>query len=197
MLVAIYDGPDLIGETIRLRPFSPEDVTERYLNWLHDENVTRFIVKADPSMTLDDLAAFSGALTDSADDYFFAIVDRASDGHIGNLRIGPIDWPARASRFGILIGEPAFHNRGVGTQAVRLSCGFVFSHLGLDVLRFSVPDPSPGAKRIYEKNGFRTEGPSPEKLVRNDEDIPLITMALSRAEWQKTPPAPETARQDR
>ena len=61
------------GTKIQLEPFSLKFVTDDYLNWMNDKDITKFIHKAKDNMSIDDLNSFANKMINSDDDYFFAI----------------------------------------------------------------------------------------------------------------------------
>jgi RimJ/RimL family protein N-acetyltransferase len=163
----------LVGPRIALHPFAERFITEEYLAWLRDAEVTRFIVKAGLDVTLPDVRAFCHRLIESPDDFFFAIVH---DGrHIGNARLGPIDWSTGISGYGILIGDRSFHNRGFGAEVIELVSSFAFNELKLRALRFPVVEEHAAAMRLYRKCGFAEEGPWPEPFVRDGQSLSMTT----------------------
>ena len=59
-------------------------------------------------------------MIDSNFDYFFAIFVKKNSKHIGNVRLGPIDFKAMKSNFGILIGNKNFHGIGMEQECLIL-----------------------------------------------------------------------------
>jgi [ribosomal protein S5]-alanine N-acetyltransferase len=117
----------LEGEKVLLEPFTLDLVTERYLGWIRDPKTTEFIWKAGPDYSLNDLREFATGMMESGDDLFFAVLDQNGAGHVGNLRLGPIDWRKRVSGFGILIGEAAKRGVGYGAEAIDLATRYALT----------------------------------------------------------------------
>ena len=169
----------LRGARISLEPFEARFVTERYVGWLRDDIVSRFISKAGTAVTLEDVRAFCSSMMDSTDDFFFAIL---LDGrHIGNVRLGKIDWNTRTSGFGILIGERGLHGQGLGSEAVNTITDFAFADLGLQALRFPVVEEHAAAMRLYRKCGFTQAGPWPKPFERNGRLLPMAMFEKSNS----------------
>jgi len=49
----------------------------------------------------------------SSNNVILAIVDIDSDAHIGNIKLGPINWISRISPLGIMIGNKEFWERTI------------------------------------------------------------------------------------
>ena len=67
----------------------------------------------------------------SETDYFFAILLKKNLHHVGNVRLGPIDFKLMKSNFGILIGSKNYRGCGIGTEALELIKEFGFGYLKL------------------------------------------------------------------
>ena len=82
----------IVGDKVILKPFSVKFVSEDYLNWMNDKETSRFISKADKKISLNDLFEFTNEMINSEVDYFFAILLKINNLHVGNVRLGPIDF---------------------------------------------------------------------------------------------------------
>lgn len=146
------------SERLTLKSFDYALVNERYLSWLHDERVNRYLLKPNTDTTLDDVLAYVRGLVESPDNVFLAILDRKTGEHIGNVRLGPMDHESRVCQYSMMIGNADYHGRGVGTETVALAADICFRTLGFRKLFLDVIEENKAAVRIYEKNGFQTEG---------------------------------------
>ena len=124
----------------------------------------------------------------SANDVVFAIVDRATEQHIGNTAIHNIDWIRRLGEFGIIVGEKAYWGKGYGTEATRLVVGFAFDRLNLNKVWLGVHADHPGAIRAYEKVGFKIEGRLRQEMVRNGVYADRLIMGILREEYYASHP---------
>lgn len=143
---------------LALRTFDPALVNERYLSWLHDERVTRFLLKPNRDTTLDDIRSYVRGLLESPDDTFLSITEKATGLHIGNVRLGPIDWRSSVCQYSMMIGDVTRHGQGLGSETVALALGLCFGELKMHKVFLDVVEENAAAIRIYEKNGFQTEG---------------------------------------
>ena len=85
----------------------------------------------------------------------FAIADAESHRHIGNVKLGPIDWVHRRAMFGIMIGEKEFWGKGAGEEVTRLMVEYGFYRLNLRRIGLVVFEEHRSAVRCYEKIGFK------------------------------------------
>lgn len=169
------------GDGVDLVPFRLDFVSEAYLNWLKDDDTTRWLVKAGPDTGLAEVEDFCRQMIDSPDDCFFAIVRRHDQRHVGNVRLGPIDWANGNSRFGIMIGDHSARGQGFGTEVMSLVERLAFDTLGLRQLRFPVVAAHAGALRMYNKAGYTQDGPWPEDFVKDSRTFPMVTVSKQRS----------------
>ena len=126
----IIDGP-----TFLLEPFSLELVTEEYVSWLRDAKVNRYLLKPTSAITIEQTRNYCEEMIISENDLFFAIIFKENRRHIGNVRIGTIDFDSKVSRFSMMIGDRRYHNQGIGTDIVSKCIDYCFYEL--DMKKFS------------------------------------------------------------
>jgi RimJ/RimL family protein N-acetyltransferase len=77
---------------------------------------------------------------------------------LGFLQLTRIDSNARSAELGLMIGEPADRNRGLGLEAVTLALNYAWTELNLQRVALYVHGDNPAAIRCYAKAGFQIEG---------------------------------------
>jgi len=172
------------GQLVYLRPLEREDLNERYLGWLNDPDVTRFMETGIFPTTRDELLHFWERVTASPNDVIFAVADAEDDAHIGNVKLGPINWVHRVAEFGIMIGDKSRWGGGRGREATRLTVSYAFEELNLRKITLGVLEGNEAARKAYEKVGFVVEGRQREQVVRGGRTLDRIVMGLLRDEWQ-------------
>ncbi len=165
------------GKTILLNPFSKKFVSQDYLNWMNNSETTKFIQKAKKNTSINDLYTFANQMINSKVDYFFAIILKQNFQHIGNVRLGPIDFNSMISNFGIMIGNKDFRGCGVGTEVLELIKDFSFKHLKLKQLIFPAVEEYAAAMRLYEKAGF-TSNKVKKTFNKNGESWKLVEWSM-------------------
>lgn len=171
------------GPHVYLRPLEREDLNERYLNWLNDPQVTRYMETGTFPTTKQDLEDFYQSATTSRNQVVLGIADARTDLHIGNVKLGPIHWVHRRATFGILIGDQKYWGKGVGQEATRLAVEYGFHRLNLNRIDLGVFAEHESAVRCYEKVGFKVEGRFRQDLFAEGEFKDRLWMALLRSEY--------------
>ena len=75
-------------------------------------------------------------------------------------------------------------DRGLGTEATRLTVRHAFEEQGLNRVGLEVFDFNQRARRVYEKMGFVLEGTRREALRYNSEWVDAHDMAILAREWR-------------
>lgn len=172
------------GSRIYLRPLERDDLNARYLSWLNDPEVTRYLEVGTFPTTVRDLEKFYDEVTGSRNQVILAVVDKKSGQHIGNVKLGPIHWIHRCATFGIMLGDKKFWGKGTGLEATRLMVEYGFDRLNLRRIDLGVFADHNAAVRCYEKAGFKVEGRMRESLFRDGKYIDRLWMALLRSEYK-------------
>jgi RimJ/RimL family protein N-acetyltransferase len=166
------------GHKVRLERFRETYITEEYLEWLRDEDVNRYLVKPNSEITMKEVRTYCRGLMESEGNYFFAIVAKDEEKHIGNARLGPIIEISRLCRYGMMIGDKRYHRKGYASEVVSLCVKFAFETLGMHKVYLDVVENNVAATRLYEKCGFHTEGVLKDHIYLNGEYCDLRMMGI-------------------
>lgn len=172
--------PFLIGGKLYLRPLEPSDLDGPYLGWLNDPATTRFLETGRFPTTrtaLEDALRTSG---NRMDQFMLAIVDRRTDKHVGNIKLGPINWVHRYGSLGILLGNPAYRGKGYGREAIELALQHAFTQLGLQKVTAGAYGDHAACLALFKGLGFSVEGCLRSHLYREGRYYDKIVMGLQR-----------------
>ncbi|MCE9619624.1 MAG: GNAT family N-acetyltransferase [Planctomycetes bacterium] len=138
-----------------LRPLTEADATDRYLQWLADENARRFITAASGTNTLETLRHFVRERCGRDDVLFLGIFDRTTGLHIGNIKYEPVDSAKGYAIMGLLIGDAGSRGSGVAGEVLEASAAWLRLHRGIRQIVLGVQKDNVAAIRAYEKAGFK------------------------------------------
>lgn len=161
---AIQPGQWIEGNAVRLRLVELADCTNVYVGWLEDREVNRYLETRWTPQTLDTVREFVGQMVNSPHSYLFAIVERATGKHVGNVKVGPVESRHLYADVSYFIGDRDAWGKGYGTEAVRLATRFGFDALGLHRIQAGFYETNVGSQRVLEKAGFAYEGRLHKKL---------------------------------
>jgi aminoglycoside 6'-N-acetyltransferase len=140
---------EIRGEHTRLRPLEDSDVA------------TIVRIRSTPEVQerwrgVDLEAEVREAMMD--DDLHVLVVEAANGEVIGAIQWAANDDPDYPHASVDVFIDPAFHGRGLGTDAVRSLCGFLVTTAGFHRLVIDPAADNSAAIRCYTKVGFRPVG---------------------------------------
>ena len=163
-----------------LRPFTMDLVGPRYLSWLHDPEVNRFLVGAHSGISIDQARDYCQQLVTSDKDIFLAILANPNNQHLGNVRLGPIDANRHIGKFSIMIGEKSFRGIGLGTRIFRSCMRYYFEDIGVDKICVDVIKNHYAAVRIYEKSELQVDKESTREVLLNGSWQKMFMMCIDK-----------------
>lgn len=154
------------GRLTGLRPLREEDVGERYLGWMRDPEVLRYLEARFAEQTLESLRAFVRANAGRDDTLLLAIcaLDE-EERHIGNIKVGPLHPNHGTADVGLVIGERSWWGRGAGREAIALATQLAAKRLGVRKLTASCYGSHVGSAKAFLANGWTEEGRRPAQFV--------------------------------
>lgn len=165
---AVAPGETFVGPLVSLRPVRAEDCCDRYVAWLEDPQVNRYLETRWTPQSLETVRDFVAAMIASPDSYLFAIVENGTGVHVGNIKVGPINRHHGFADVSYFIGEREKWGRGYAAEAIRLAARIAFGRLGVRRLQAGVPAGNVASARALEKAGFRLEARMGRKFVCGD-----------------------------
>jgi [ribosomal protein S5]-alanine N-acetyltransferase len=174
----------LSGEKLHLRPLDESDLTEEYLGWLHDPEVTRYLETGRFPTTPEALRGYLRRFA-TGDDLAFAIVDNATDVHVGNVTLNHVSWVHRTADTGLMIGRREFWGRGFAFEAWSLLIEHAFERLNLRKIIAGVIADNVASFRVLQRLGFRQEGLLRAALFADGAYRDSLVLGMFREEFYK------------
>jgi RimJ/RimL family protein N-acetyltransferase len=145
-------------------------LTERHLDttlrWVNDPAMMRLLGRA-AHVEMDEHRRWFEQLHRRTDCRYFSVETAdAAALHVGNIWLWDINAADSKAEVRILFGDEAARGRGYGSEAIALLSQLAFGTMSLRRLYAYVFSINPGAKRAFEKAGFRSEG-----LLRQDRRV--------------------------
>jgi ribosomal-protein-alanine N-acetyltransferase len=157
VLRVIRDSP-IATERFSLVTLDESFAGEAYLRWLTDEETTAFLETRFADNTPEGLGKYVRAMMASSDSYLFAIVERSSNQHIGNIKLGPINFNHKTASIGLFIGESSWWGKGVAKEVIAAITSWAFDEIALAKVSAGSYSSNVGSIRAFEACGFYREG---------------------------------------
>ena len=148
----------LTGENLTLRSICLSDVTESYVSWLNDPDVTLFMETRFKPQTKRDIETYVMEMIKNKNTYFFSIIHSRSKMHIGNIKLQcHLHHYHKNAEISLFIGEKKFWGKGLGFEAISLVRDFAFENLKLHKLKAGCYANNLRSIKSFEKAGFNIE----------------------------------------
>lgn len=148
--------PLLFSDRLIFEPMSLKFATYNYVSWLNDTSVNQYL-EVGKKNTLQVLEGYLKQTIEN-DTYFWAIVLKESNKHIGNIKIDPINCKHGYGEYGIMMGDKTEWNKGYAKEASKTIIKFCFETLNLRKINLGVVEANIAALEMYKKLGFEIEG---------------------------------------
>ncbi len=161
---------------LTLRLLDEADITDRYLAWFRDAEVTRFLEARDISRAdaIEHLRR--------PGQYVYAI---EWDGrHVGNVKIGPIDRHG-VSDLVTVIGDRSAWGQGLGAQVVDMACRIGFEVYGVRKYSIGIYRDNVASLVAYTRAGFSIEAILEDHVTLDGK--PQAKTLLARFAHEPTP----------
>lgn len=145
----------LESERLVLRPLTSEHLSERYVNWMNDPAIYKYL-ESGGNYSIEKLKDYLEE-QEKKDILFWAIHIKGSYMHIGNIKIDPVDKIRKSGEYGIMIGEKNEWGKGYAREASLRVIKYCFQELGLTKISLGVIEKNIGALELYKKMGFKIE----------------------------------------
>ena len=138
-----------------LRTLSDEDATKKYLNWMNDEAVKKFIEPANRPQNLVYLKNYINEKFYKSDCLFLGIFTIKKNIHIGNIKYEPIDFNKSSATMGVLLGESKWRGKNVFEEVLMASSKYLKENYEIKKINLGVKEKNTSALKAYKKLGFK------------------------------------------
>jgi len=168
---------------IFLREVRPGDVNENYYRWMNDPEVTRFLETRYIPQSLENIAGYVEGMSGKRDEIFLAICLKDSAEHIGNIKLGPINWIHRFADISLVIGDKKFWSKGYGSEAIKTVSRYAFEVLNLHKVKSGLYSDNIGSARAFLKAGFTEEGRLRKQWMAHGRFQDEVLLGLCVEDW--------------
>lgn len=148
----------LRGELFTLRRFTVEDISDRYIGWLNDPQVNRFLEVRFVTQTREIATAYVSSYYTGVEKYMWGIYPNGVSELIGTATLHNIDRNHESGDVGLMIGSKVYWGKGASDDAIELIANLAFETLGLRRLSAGTSSPNLGINFTLKRLGFTHEG---------------------------------------
>ena len=165
---------------LTLKILQPGDVTKHYIAWMNDKEIVQFTEQSEIKHTKETVTNFVQTMLLSEENFLFGIFFMFL--HIGNIKLGPVNFLHQKGDMSYIIGNKSFWGKGIATIIIREVVNFAFQELQLQKLYASVYENNIGSSKVLLKNGFIKEGHYIKDILFHGKRIDQLRYGLVKAE---------------
>ncbi len=138
---------------------SKKDITSKYKKWMNDLKVQKYTEQKYFKHNLSDIKKFVKEKNQSKYEFLYGIFirEKNSNIHIGNIKLGPINYLHKSAKISYFIGEKKLWGKGYATSAIKEIIK-IAKKKNIKKLKAGLYSMNIGSKKVLIKNGFKVEG---------------------------------------
>lgn len=176
----IYENKNIV-----IRPFTKEDISDKYRKWFYDPETTKHNSHGLFPYTKEQAEAFVKDIEGSITKIIWALcLNDIYKRHVGNISLQSINLHNRSAELAIVIGEADARGKGYGFQA----CQFVLNHgfykIGLNRIWTGTAATNISMQKVCKKLSMKQEGIFKEGMFLNGEYIDVYAYGILKKEWK-------------
>ena len=170
-------------DKVELRQLEPKDVGKRYVSWLNDSEVNKFLeVRHNAPLNKKDIIRFVEDCNNNKRYHWGIFYENT---HIGNISCSIIDRIYRFVNISNLIGEKSFWNSDICKYSLNAAMEYLFSHASFNRIEAGTYSIHLSGITLLTNLGFKKEGVFKDRAVFNDKYINTILFGITKSDWDK------------
>ncbi len=136
-----------------------KDISIKYQTWMNDTEVHKFTEQKYVKHSLNDIRTFVRKKNNSKKEFLYGIFLKKNNSniHIGNIKIGPINFIHKNAELSYFIGEKELWGKGYTSLAIKEAVK-IAKKKGIKKLKAGCYEKNIGSKKVLEKSKFKLEG---------------------------------------
>jgi [ribosomal protein S5]-alanine N-acetyltransferase len=165
----------IILERVSIRLFSTRDISDDYISWLNDPEVMKFSNQRFSSHNRKTCEDFFNSIQ-SLDAIFLVIIFKENKEAVGTMTVY-FSRNHQTADIGIMLGNKAFWDTGLGTEALDGVMEFLFKKVGIRKVTSGTLSCNKGMIRICEKAGMVPDGVRKNQELIKDKPYDIVYFA--------------------
>jgi len=168
MLLKIYDAKKIV-----LKELNVSMVSAKYLQWMNSKNLMRYTEQRFEKHSITKIIDFVKSKKQSKNDYLYGIfiIINKQKIHVGNIKLGPINFTHKYADISYFIGDIKFQKMGIGSMAIKMVLEIAKNKFKLKKIFASIYSNNIGSKKVLINNKFVLEGVFKKKFIYKNKRI--------------------------
>jgi len=172
----------LPGEKIDLCILDNDTDLSRYVKWINDQKITKYMETGLSPVTNNNLRDYIESSNNSTGLLLGIFIKDCAE-HIGNVKLHNINFKSRRADIGIMIGEFSAQGKGYGLEAIQLVLQHAFMVLNLNKICAGANINNLSSVKLFEKAGFQLEGTLREQFYVDDRYHDCLLLGILKREF--------------
>ena len=143
---------------IYLKQLNPaKDIGAKYQKWMNDIEVNKYTEQKYKKHSLKNIKHFVIQKNKSKNEFLYGIFLKKNKSHIGNIKLGPINFIHKFAEISYFLGEKELWGKGYIAKAIKEIIK-IARKKKLKKLKAGLYEMNFGSRKVLEKNGFIKEG---------------------------------------
>ena len=164
----------IISDKLKIKELKTSDVSKKYVSWLNNKNINKYIEARFTKHTIKSQKKYILALNKSKNDIIFGIFTKQNI-HIGNVKVGPINFIHKFTEISYLIGDKKYQRKGYSFEAISLIENYIFNKLKIKKITAGVYSNNFASIKLLKKLGFKKEGVKISQCIFNRRRIDVFS----------------------
>ena len=149
-----------------------KDISKKYQSWMNDYEVHKYTEQKYKKHSLANIRKFVKEKNNSKNEFLYGIFLKKKNikTHIGNIKIGPINFIHKNAELSYFIGEKDLWGKGYTDMAIKEAIK-IAKKIGIKKLKAGCYEKNIGSKKVLEKNKFKLEGKLMSEFIYKKERI--------------------------
>ena len=143
---------------LTLKTLKNNNQSERYLYWMQDQEILQYLEVRHNQQTQKTINDFVQNTFENPDNLLLGIFSKDKNKHIGNIKLGPVNWTYMRADIGLLIGEKDYWGHGLATEAIKGVSEIAFQTIKLSRIHAGAYASNQGSVKAFLNAGFEKEG---------------------------------------
>lgn len=166
------------SKNLYFEPLEEKHLTENYISWLNDKEVTKFNSHGIYPNTLLKTKEYINSIQNDSSKIVLAIIEKATTKHIGNISIQSINFINSNADIAILLGDKTCWGKGYATEGFSVMIEHCFNKLNLHKVTAGTTCDNIAMQKVLLKLKMTQEANLKDAVKRDGKFLDIYTYRL-------------------
>ena len=144
---------------------TPDMVGQSYPDSLNNPEINQFLETRHKEQNIESCKNYIEECNLDDSCQLFGVFLRSNGSHIGNVKIGYINWLYKTGQISLVIFDQSLSGQGFGFEIVHSATKYAFNELMLEKVEAGAYMANKASIRVFEKVGYKKEGQIRESII--------------------------------